>query len=88
MRVIFSAFFCLLFSSIFVFAKEEKKEEEVSIESPYKQYIVTFHDEATEAEFSEISKWITDNNGNIKDFMNENFGKFIIAQSDTSIRKI
>lgn len=92
LRVLFAAILGLLSSSIFVSAQEAKASEAVSAEaisteSALKQYVVNFHDEATAEDFSEISKWITDNNGEIIENINENFAKLIIAKSDTSIRK-
>ena len=87
LRVIFAALLGLLSSSILVLANEVKEGGSISTESSLKQYIITFHDEATSAEFSEISKWVTDNKGEIVESINENFAKLIIAKSDPSIRK-
>ena len=87
LRVIFAALLGLLSSSILVLANEVKEGGSISTESSLKQYIITFHDEATSAEFSEISKWVTDNKGEIVESINVNFAKLIIAKSDPSIRK-
>lgn len=87
LRVIFAALLGLLSSSIFVLANDAKDGGSISTDSGAKQYIVTFHDEATNEEFSDISKWITENKGEIVESINENFAKLIIAKSDPSIRK-
>ena len=73
---------------MFVFAEEAKETETISTESALKQYVVTFRDEVSAADFSEVSKWITDNKGEIVESINENFAKLIIAKSDPSIRKL
>lgn len=88
LRVIFTALLGLLSSSILVLANDvQETGSSISTES-VKQYIVTFHDEATTDDFSEISKWITENKGEIVESINENFAKLIIAKSDPSIRKL
>lgn len=87
LRVIFAALLGLLSSSIFVLANDANDGGSISTDSGSKQYIVTFHDEATNEEFSDISKWITENKGEIVESINENFAKLIIAKSDPSIRK-
>ena len=86
-RVFFAAIIGLLYSSVFVFADETKAPETITTESSIKQYVVTFRDEVSATDFSEISKWITDNNGEIVESINENFAKLIIAKMDSSIRK-
>lgn len=88
LRVIFAALLGLLSSSILVLANEVQEGSPISTESVKQQYIVTFHDEATSENFSEISQWITDNKGEIVESINENFAKLIIAKSDPSIRKL
>lgn len=86
-RIIFTALLGILSTSTLVFAKEAKESSPViSTESALKQYVVTFHDEVSAEEFSEVSKWITENNGEIVESINENFAKLIIAKSDPSIR--
>lgn len=88
-RVIFAALLGLLSTSVFVFAEEsnESSAATISTESSLKQYVVTFHDEVSAEDFSEVSKWITENKGEIVESINENFAKLIIAKSDPSIRK-
>ncbi len=90
LRVIFAALLGLLSTSIFVFSEEtnEPAAATISTEASLKQYVVTFHDEVTAEDFSEVSKWITENNGEIVESINENFAKLIIAKSDPSIRKL
>ena len=85
LRIIFSALLGFLSSSIFVLANEAKV---LANDSPVKQYIVTFHNEATAADFNEISQWITENKGEIVESINENFAKLIIAKSGDYIRKL
>lgn len=75
-------------STFFVFAEDFKENESISTDSGIKQYVVTFRDEATASDFSEITKWITENKGEIVESINENFAKLIIAKSDPSIRKL
>lgn len=89
LRVIFAALLGLLSTSIFVFADEnnEPAAATISTEASLKQYVVTFHDEVTAEDFSEVSKWITENKGEIVESINENFAKLIIAKSDPKIRK-
>lgn len=87
LRVLFAALLGLLSSSILVLANDVEEGSSISTEA-VKQYIVTFHDEATAVDFSEISQWITENKGEIVESINENFAKLIIAKSDPSIRKI
>jgi hypothetical protein len=95
--LVFTAIFGLLSWSILVsaqaakkqepeFADSAKKFEQISTESSLKQYVVTFHDEISGDDFSEVSKWITDNKGEIVESINEHFAKLIIAKSDPSIR--
>lgn len=94
LRIIFAALLGLLSSSLFVFAKDTKENNEteesntISTDSGMKQYVITFQDGATTADFSEITQWITDNKGEIVEKINENFAKLIIAKSDPSIRKL
>lgn len=87
LRIIFAALLGLMSSSVFIFAEDVKENETISTESGVKQYVVTFKDEATIADFSEITQWITDNKGEIVESINENFAKLIIAKSEPSIRK-
>lgn len=88
LRIVFAALLGLIYSTFFVFAKDSKENEAISTDSGIKQYVVTFHDEATVSDFSEITKWITENKGEIVESINENFAKLIIAKSDPSIRKL
>lgn len=87
-RVLLAALLGLFSTSLFAFAEEVKKPETISTESAVKQYVVTFHDEVTADDFSDVSKWITENHGEIVESINENFAKLIIAKSDPSICKI
>ncbi len=70
LRIVFAALIGLFSSSMFVLSEETKEAESISTESAVKQYVVTFHDEVTHADFSEVSKWITDNNGQIVESIN------------------
>lgn len=88
LRIIFAALLGLMSSTLFVFAEDAKENETITTDSGIKQYVVTFHDEATASDFSEITKWITENKGEIVESINENFAKLIIAKSDPSIRKL
>jgi hypothetical protein len=87
LRIIFATLLGFMSSSLFVLAEIEKENETISTDSGVKQYVVTFHDDATAIDFSEISQWITENKGEIVESINENFAKLIIAKSDPSIRK-
>lgn len=88
-RIIFAALLGLLSSSMLVFAEAIKENSTtISTESDLKQYVITFHDEVSATDFSEVSKWITDNKGEIVESINENFAKLIIAKSDPSICKL
>ena len=89
-RFILAALLGLLSTSMLAFAEESKDASAatISTESTVKQYVVTFHDEVSAEEFSEVSKWITENKGQIVESINENFAKLIIAKSDDAIRKI
>jgi len=88
LRIIFAALLGFISSSLFVSAEDVKENETISTDSGVKQYVVTFKDEATIADFSEITQWITDNKGEIVESINENFAKLIIAKSEPSIRKL
>ena len=88
LRIIFVALLGFISSSLFVSAEDVKENETISTDSGVKQYVVTFKDEATIADFSEITQWITDNKGEIVESINENFAKLIIAKSEPSIRKL
>lgn len=88
LRIIFAALLGLISPSLFVLADDAKESETISTDSGVKQYVVTFKDDATIADFSEITQWITENKGEIVESINENFAKLIIAKSEPSIRKI
>lgn len=86
-RILFAALLGFFSNSINSFAeKVEESVVSISTESNLKQYVVTFHDEVSADDFSEVSKWITENKGEIVESINENFAKLIIAKSDDSIR--